>query len=65
MYDGVQVVEKVSTFPSTTSNSSGWRWSVARGSRGPRRTSRSGPPIAMITVSPSMVCRRTHGSTAP
>ena len=37
-----QVVEKVSSSPSATSNSSTWRPSTACGSRGPRRTSHVG-----------------------
>ena len=42
-------MEKVSSSPSATSNSSSWRWSTACGSRGPRSTSLSGPAIAVIT----------------
>ena len=64
-YDGNQVIEKTSSSPSVTSNSSLWVPSPAFGNRGPRSTRRSGPPTAVITGSPSIVIRRTHGRTSP
>ena len=54
-YDGNQVIEKTSSSPSETSNSSLWVPSPAFGNRGPRSTRRSGPPTAVITGSPSIV----------
>ena len=64
-YDGNHVIENTSSSPSLTSNSSLWVPSPAFGNRGPRSTRRSGPPTAVITGSPSIVARRTHGRTRP
>jgi hypothetical protein len=46
------VVEKVSSSPSETSNSSSWWPSTACGSREPRSTTMSGPAIAEMTSLP-------------
>ena len=63
--EGTQVVEKVSSSPACTSNSSTCLPSTARGSRGPRRISRSGPATAVMTGAPCMSSRRTQGRILP
>ena len=54
-YDGNQVIEKVSSSPSRDVELVVVPVVVGTGSRGPRSTSWSGPPMAVITGSPSIV----------
>ncbi len=63
--EGTQVVEKVSSSPAFSVNSSACLPSTAFGSRGPRRISRSGPATAVITWLPCMSWRRTQGRILP
>ena len=60
-YDGIQVVEKVSSSPSLDVELVDVPAVVAVGSRGPRRTSLSGPATAVITSSPPIVAAAYPG----
>ena len=64
-YDGIQVSEKSSRSPASTSKVSSWWPSTAGGSRGPVKISLSGPAVAMIAGRPSTFSRCTQGRIRP